>query len=141
MKLFGNQINVNAKSKLALALCTMLALSASALRADDDKDSSKGGAGNDSTATSGRSSSLSRSDEKFIKDAAHGGWMEVQMGKLGLQKSQNDQVKQFSQKLIDDHSKANAELKQIAATKGVTLPDHDKLAGTGSLTDSDRTQV
>jgi putative membrane protein len=140
MKLFGNQINVNAKSKIALALCTMLALSASALRADDDKGS-KGGAGNDSTTTSGRSSSLSRSDEKFIKDAAHGGWMEVQMGKLGLQKSQNDQVKQFSQKLIDDHSKANAELKQIAATKGVTLPDPDKLAGTGSLTDSDRTQV
>ena len=61
-------------------------------------------------------------DTAFMKDAAKGGLMEVQMGKLGVEKGQNAEVKQFAQKLIDDHSKANDELKQLAQKKGVTLP-------------------
>jgi putative membrane protein len=134
MKLFGNQFDMNAKTKLSLALCTVLALSAAALRADDDKN--KGAPGNDSTATS---SKLSHSDEKFIKDACRGNHMEVQMGKLGVQKAQSDQVKQYAQRLIDDHTKADTELKQLASSKGLTLPS-EKVAGT-SEDYSDRTRV
>jgi len=139
MKLLGNQFNVNAKSKLTFALCTALALSASALYA---ADTDAGAAGTDSITTPGKAGNLSRSDEKFIKDAAHGNWMEVQMGKLGVQKAQSSEAKQFAQRLIDDHTKANAELQQLAARKGVTLPDHEKVASsTSTTTDTDRTQV
>jgi putative membrane protein len=67
-------------------------------------------------------------DTSFIKEAAQSGQMEVQMGKLGTQNAQNQQVKQLAQRLEKDHSKANQELKQIAQTAGVTIqaPDSDK---------------
>lgn len=65
---------------------------------------------------------LSGADRKFMMEAANGGMAEVQMGQLALQKATNDQVKQFAQKMVDDHGKANDELKALAAQKGVTLP-------------------
>jgi len=138
MKMFANQKELNAKTKLTLALCTVLALSAAPLQADDDKDKNKGGAGAASQTQTGQAGNLSRNDEKFVREAAKGGMMEVHMGKLGVQKAQSDQVKQFAQRLVDDHTKANTELKQIASTKGITLPDADRIAGTP---DTDRTQV
>jgi putative membrane protein len=39
-----------------------------------------------------------------------------------LQKSTNDEVKKIAQKLVDDHTKTSAALKQIASSKGLTLP-------------------
>jgi putative membrane protein len=65
---------------------------------------------------------LARGDRKFIEQAAQGGMAEVELGKLAVQKAQSDQVKQFGQRMVDDHSKANDQLKQIAESKGVTLP-------------------
>jgi len=52
-----------------------------------------------------------------------GGLHEVALGKLAVEKGSSDAVKQFGQKMIDDHVKANDELKQIAAAGGVNLPD------------------
>ena len=54
--------------------------------------------------------------------AAVGGMAEVELGKLAQQNGSNDQVKQFGSRMVDDHSKANDELKQIASSKGITLP-------------------
>lgn len=62
-------------------------------------------------------------DKKFLKDAAIGGMTEVELGKLATQKASSDAVKQFGQKMVDDHSKANDELKQVATQEGVTVPD------------------
>ena len=45
------------------------------------------------------------------------------MGELGQQKGQSADVKALAQKLVSDHSKANDELKQIASSKGVDLPN------------------
>lgn len=84
-----------------------------------------------------KSTELSSSDRKFMEKAAHGGVAEVQMGQLAAKQGGSDQVKQFGQRMVDDHSKLNDQLKQIAATKGVSLPtdmdssekrEHDKLA-------------
>jgi putative membrane protein len=69
-----------------------------------------------------RSSSLSAKDKAFMKKAAKGGMMEVAMGRLAEQKSQNEDVKSFGQRMVTDHSKANDELKSIAEKKGVKLP-------------------
>src|SRR4051794_35989548 len=55
----------------------------------------------------------------FVKKAAQDGMTEVEVGKLALTKSQDPAVRGFAQKMVDDHSKANAELAQIAAAKGV----------------------
>ena len=65
---------------------------------------------------------LSASDKKFMHNAALGGIAEVQMSELAVQKASNAQVKQFAEKMVTDHSKANDKLKQIATSKNVILP-------------------
>jgi putative membrane protein len=73
-------------------------------------------------APAGKGSSLSVKDKTFMKKAAKGGMMEVAMGNLAKQNGQSDEVKSFGKRMVTDHSKANDELKSIAARKGVTLP-------------------
>ena len=68
-------------------------------------------------------SSLSASDRQFIKKAAEGGMAEVQLGQLATEKASSPEVKQFGQRMVDDHTKANDQLKQVASQKGVTVPD------------------
>ena len=47
---------------------------------------------------------------------------EVILGKLAAERAVSDEVKQYGQMLVEEHTKANNELKQLAARKGVTLP-------------------
>ena len=47
---------------------------------------------------------------------------EVELGQLAVHKASRDDVKQFGQRMVDDHSKANDKLKELAAAKGITLP-------------------
>ena len=61
-------------------------------------------------------------DLKFAKGAAQGGMAEVELGNLAVDKAQNPDVKQFGQKMVDDHSKANDELKSIAEKNNIPLP-------------------
>ena len=61
-------------------------------------------------------------DKTFVTKAAVGGMAEVELGKLAQQKAASDQVKQFGSHMVDDHTKANDELKQIAGAKNVALP-------------------
>ena len=62
-------------------------------------------------------------DRKFLQDAAMSGLTEVALGKLAVDKGSSDAVKQFGQKMIDDHTKANDELKQLATAGGMKIPD------------------
>jgi len=62
-------------------------------------------------------------DKAFVKKALEGSMAEVEMGKLALQKSSDDQVKQFAQRMVDDHSKMVDELKPVAEQLGVKIPD------------------
>ena len=55
-------------------------------------------------------------------EAAMGGMAEVELGHRAIQTGQSDTVKQFGQRMVDDHSKANAELMTVATGKGITLP-------------------
>src|SRR5215212_3687419 len=61
-------------------------------------------------------------DHKFATEAAMGGTMEVELGRIAASKGASDEVRQFGQRMVDDHSKANAELMQLASGKGMTLP-------------------
>lgn len=65
---------------------------------------------------------ISSMDQKFMMMAGMGGMAEVEMARLALQKSSNDGVKQYAQKMINDHTMAGDELTQLASMKGVTLP-------------------
>jgi putative membrane protein len=68
---------------------------------------------------SGQASPL---DKMFVSKALQGGMAEVQLGQLTLQKSNNDQVKQFAQKMIDDHTRLGEQMKPVAQQLGVSEP-------------------
>src|SRR3954470_4033366 len=59
---------------------------------------------------------------KFAQHAAMAGMAEVKLGQLALEKSTNDDVKKFAQMMVDDHTKANDELKALAQSKSIDLP-------------------
>ncbi|HXG86571.1 MAG TPA: DUF4142 domain-containing protein [Pyrinomonadaceae bacterium] len=61
-------------------------------------------------------------DLAFMNSAAPGNMAEVELGKMASTKAASNDVKQFGQKMVEDHSKANDELKQLAAQKKVKLP-------------------
>jgi putative membrane protein len=82
--------------------------------------SKKAAASSDSNSSA--SAKLSAADKKFVMDAAKGGMMEVELGKIAAEKGNSSDVKQFGQRMVDDHSKANDQLKTLAEQKGVTLP-------------------
>jgi putative membrane protein len=92
---------------------------------------------------------VSAADKKFAHEAAQGGLAEVELGKLATEKGQNDKVKQFGQRMVDDHSTANSQLKQIAEKNNITLPTDisakdqalkDKLSGLSGA-DFDRAYI
>ena len=72
--------------------------------------------------TSSASSNVPSADRTFITKAAQGGLAEVQLGQIAAQKATDPQVKQFAQRMVEDHGKANDKLKQVASSKNVTLP-------------------
>jgi putative membrane protein len=61
-------------------------------------------------------------DTKFAVAAADGGMYEVEVGKLALKNGTAAEVKQLAQMMVDDHGKANEELKAAAQAKNITLP-------------------
>lgn len=65
---------------------------------------------------------VARGDRKFIETAAEGGMFEVQVSKLATTRAQDPKVKEFASMLVDQHTKANDELVQLANAKGVELP-------------------
>src|SRR2546421_12627004 len=67
-------------------------------------------------------SKLSAADKNFMMNAAKGGMMEVEWGKLAAQSGQNAGVKKFGNRMVTDHSKANSELMALAKEEGVALP-------------------
>ncbi len=71
----------------------------------------------------GQNTATKVNDKKFLSEAAEGGLAEVELGKLAVQKSSDDKVKQFAQKMVDDHTNANEQLKQVASQDGVAVPD------------------
>jgi putative membrane protein len=62
-------------------------------------------------------------DARFAVDAADGGLLEVELGNLALTNASTDVVKQFAKHIVEDHSKGNEELKNLAKSEGIALPD------------------
>ena len=64
-----------------------------------------------------------RSDKSFMKEAAHAGAAEIEASKLAQTKAKSADVKTFADSMVTDHTKVADELKALAATKNVKLPD------------------
>ena len=62
--------------------------------------------------------------EDFIKKAASSGMMEVTLGELASGKAASQQVREFGQMMVQDHSQANNKLKEIAGAMNVAIPQN-----------------
>jgi putative membrane protein len=116
---------------VAAALFSMISFSITSVG-----QSSASAAGQEGTMQQGQEGSMSQpqssakqsagmtmsADQKFVREAAEGGMAEVELGKLAAEKGSSQDVKNFGQRMVDDHGKANDQLKQIASTEGITLP-------------------
>jgi putative membrane protein len=58
----------------------------------------------------------------FAVEAASGGLMEVELGKIAQEKATNPRIKDFGAMMVKDHSDANDQLKNLAQQKNITLP-------------------
>ena len=65
---------------------------------------------------------MKSADMTFAMKAAQGGLAEVEMGKLAADKGNSADVKAFGQHMVDDHTKANENLKSVAQGENITLP-------------------
>lgn len=70
----------------------------------------------------GMAGNVSMEDKQFMRTAMEGDMAEIQFSQLAQQKSSNDQVKQFAQRMVDDHTKLDAQLKPMATQAGVEAP-------------------
>jgi putative membrane protein len=61
-------------------------------------------------------------DADFVEKAASGGMMEVKLGEYASKNAASEDVRSFGQRMVTDHSKANAELKELAQKHGITVP-------------------
>lgn len=62
-------------------------------------------------------------DRNFARAAAAGGLSEVELGQLAEHEGQSSAVREFGQRMVSDHSKANAQLKELAAAANIPLPN------------------
>lgn len=62
---------------------------------------------------------LASSDEKFVSKAVKDNLAEVKLGQLAVAKAQTPEVKEFGQRMIDDHMAASEKLMQLASAKGL----------------------
>ena len=68
---------------------------------------------------------------KFLVNVADVNLTEIQLGHVAKEKATSQRVKDFGSMMVQDHTKADNELKALAASKHVTLPtspsaDHEK---------------
>ena len=61
-------------------------------------------------------------EQSFLLKAVEGQQAEVAFGRLAIQKASDDQVKQYGERMIQDHEKASQEARQLAAQEGIRLP-------------------
>ncbi|MGI0485074.1 DUF4142 domain-containing protein [Pantanalinema rosaneae CENA516] len=65
---------------------------------------------------------LSALDQQFANQAAEAGLAEVELGQLAVQRAGSSEVREYAQEMVQEHTQANDELKQLATQKGITLP-------------------
>ena len=69
------------------------------------------------------SSTASPEDKKFVKEEIAGSIGEVQLGKLAEEKGAGEDVKQFGERLVTDHTKLKEEMTPVAEQIGLTPPN------------------
>lgn len=61
-------------------------------------------------------------DQTFARKAAQGGLAEVRLGQLAVSNGSSQRVKDFGQRMVDDHTRVNDKLRSIAGKDDLMLP-------------------
>jgi len=77
----------------------------------------------DAFSQNSRTKGSNNNEVNFPQKAYSGGIMEVKLGKVAQQKASSYKVKEFGERMINDHSKANEQLKDIAQNNNISLSD------------------
>jgi putative membrane protein len=65
---------------------------------------------------------LTASDTRFVEAQLEGNLAEIDMAKLAIQRSQDQNIRNFAQKMITDHTAANGTLMPIAQGQEIAMP-------------------
>ncbi len=71
--------------------------------------------------TPSAATAIGRSARGFVQSAAQAGMAEIEMAKVAQQRG-NVETKNFADRMIADHGKANQALANIASAKGIAMP-------------------
>jgi putative membrane protein len=107
---------------LPAIVCTVALAAAcnSATRTDNQVNNGTDGRDSSAVGTTGETDRAVRdSDQDFVAKMLSDGDAEVELGKMAAAKASNAEVKRFGQMMVDDHTKAGAELKQIASADNI----------------------
>src|SRR5882724_9803578 len=75
-------------------------------------------------------------DQEFLVDAIQGNLAEIDLGRLAVARTTNEDVRKFATHMVNDHSMANSEVSELARKKGVhvvTTPSQAQLKGYSRL--------
>lgn len=73
---------------------------------------------------------LEHADTSFVKKVAENTKSEMELATLAQQKAADPQVKEFAQKIMTDHQKADEKLKEVAQQEKIDLPDRKSMGET-----------
>jgi putative membrane protein len=90
--------------------------------ANDKKDTTAMMGNNTADSTAKMATPVNDDVADFAVKTANAGMAEVELGKLAEEKATSKSVKDFGAMMVKDHTKANEELKSLAAAKNITLP-------------------
>jgi putative membrane protein len=123
---------MNSNKKYFIGAALALAVSIQACQTADKKSSTTKDSvagdtnmvnGNHVTGAESTESGLDEAGATFLRKAAVGGLMEVEAAKIADKNAGSVKVKEFAAKMLNDHTKANTELKALAQDKKVITPD------------------
>jgi putative membrane protein len=69
-----------------------------------------------------QSDQVSEQAKQFVHEAARSGIAEVKLGQMATERAESPDVRQFGQRMVTDHTKANDKLKSIAQDKNIEVP-------------------
>lgn len=70
----------------------------------------------------GAMAQIDKADASMLQAIAQANIAEIDTGKLASGKSKDAEIRKFARMMVDDHTKALAEVKTLATEKNVTLP-------------------
>ncbi|MDB5286678.1 MAG: outer membrane protein-like protein [Mucilaginibacter sp.] len=110
------------KNVFNLLIAALMITAVSCNSNNKPKDSTKAATDTNEKKLDAKDSTEVKDDAKYAVEAANGGMLEVELGKLAQNKAISPAVMKFANMMVADHTKGNNELKTLAASKKISLP-------------------